>query len=170
MGWCATFNWSNSTNISTSWEGVTVAGTPARVTRLNVHGATRDGATEARTGGKLNGVVPSELGSLDALTFLWLNDNELTGSIPASLNRLTNITQLELRGNKLTGTTPDLSALTNLQKLAIHNNQLNGTIPASLGSLSNLTHLWLGNNQLTSPIPSSPVSYTHLTLPTILLV
>ena len=71
----ASLNWSADRPIA-QWEGVTVRGTPQRVTRLDLLGK------------GLNGTIPSELGRLSMLTHLNLRTNGLTGSIPASLGNL----------------------------------------------------------------------------------
>ena len=56
----ATLDWSAATPI-THWEGVTVEGTPQRVTKLWFD---ED---------QLAGTIPAELGSLSNLQWLWLN-------------------------------------------------------------------------------------------------
>ena len=103
----AVLNWSVGTAIA-SWDGVTVAGTPSRVTKLLL-------SSESLTGS-----IPSSLERLQELTHLNLNGNSLTGEIPAVLGRLENLEELRLSGNSLTGciplplkdvTTNDLSSL-----------------------------------------------------------
>ena len=66
-----TLNWSVDTTIA-DWDGVTVAGTPQRVTKLEL--ANRS----------LTGSIPASLGKLD-LTTLKLAGNSLTGCIPLAL-------------------------------------------------------------------------------------
>ena len=68
----ATLNWSESTRIS-HWEGVTVAGSPTRVTGLDL-----------RNQG-LTGNIPAELRQLPNLQLLRLSGNELTECIPGEL-------------------------------------------------------------------------------------
>ena len=137
----ATLNWSASTPIS-QWEGVTLGGSPLRVTRLEL----------PEKG--LMGEIPKELGSLANLLFLDLSGNQLTGEIPAELGSLSNLQSLYLSNNQLTGEIPaELGSLANLQGLSLYNNQLTGEIPTELGSLANLLFLDLYNNQLTGEIP-----------------
>ena len=88
-----TLNWSASTAIG-SWDGVTTAGTPTRVTKVELDDE------------DLTGTVPAGLGSLFALTHLDLSDNSLTGSIPAELGWLHNLEEVRLSGNSLTGCIP----------------------------------------------------------------
>ena len=40
---------------------------------------------------KLSGMVPTILGNLTSLEFLYLSDNQLTGNIPKEINLLTNL-------------------------------------------------------------------------------
>ena len=89
----AALNWDVRTAI-TGWQGVTIAGTPQRVTELNL----------ASLG--LNGELSGLLGELDALTELRLNANALTGRIPSKLTTLTNLTHLYLAGNSFAGCLP----------------------------------------------------------------
>ena len=138
----ATLNWSLDTPIS-SWDGVTVGGTPQRVPRLVLE----------RRG--LTGELPTELGLLTGLEELNVSLNsQLTGLIPAELGDLANLRTLHLRYNRLTGPIPpELGGLTKLTDLQLHGNALNGPIPPELGNLSELVNLYLGVNYLTGPIP-----------------
>ena len=89
----ATLNWSVDTAI-TSWDGVRVSGSPARVTELNL--SSKD----------LTGTIPPVLGRLDGLEYLRLVNNQLTGEIPAALGSLSNLRNLRLGDNQLTGCIP----------------------------------------------------------------
>ena len=167
-----TLNWSASTPI-TSWDGVTLAGVPQRVTRLDLDGSADlngdrlTGRIPAELGGltslgslglgnnQLTGPIPAELGGLSNLEQLFLGDNRLIGTIPSELGGLSNLTYLDLFRNQLTGAVPsELSSLSNLEGLHLSDNQLTGAIPSGLGGLSNLEGLFLDSNQLTGAIPS----------------
>ena len=95
-------NWSADTVI-TSWDGVSVSGTPGRVRGLDL-------SDEG-----LDGVIPGEIGDLYELTVLDLSANSLTGDIPEELGWLYNLEEVRLSGNTLTACLPvDLeSAATN---------------------------------------------------------
>ena len=86
-------NW-DGTRALTSWTGVTVGGTPQRVTglRLGAQG--------------LTGPLPAALGELTHLTALDLRGNALTGDVPEALGTLTRLTELHLSGTRLTGCLP----------------------------------------------------------------
>ena len=116
----ATLNWSAGRPI-TEWEGITVGGTPRRVTKLSL----------ANSG--LTGQIPLRLGDLTALAELRLNDNELTGVIPAVLGDLDNLTKLYLNVNSLTGVIPSsLEQLANLTHAYLAGNDgLRGCVPMS---------------------------------------
>ena len=135
-------NWSVDLAMS-SWDGVTISGTPSRVTKLSLD----------NTG--LSGTIPGELGDLTSLTELWLRSNDLSGTIPSELGDLTSLQVLDLRFNDLSGTIPsELGDLSSLQSLSLTSNDLSGTIPSELGDLSSLRYLYLNSNDLSGTIPS----------------
>ena len=86
-------NWDGTRALS-AWTGVSVGGTPQRVTglRLGAQG--------------LTGPVPAALGALTQLTALDLRGNALTGALPTALGALTRLTDLHLAGTRLTGCLP----------------------------------------------------------------
>ena len=88
-----TLNWSADTAI-TDWDGVTLGGTPQRVTGLSL----------MLQG--LKGAIPAELGSLTGLRSLDLSQNRLTGGIPSELEGLSSLSALFLGENQLTGCLP----------------------------------------------------------------
>ena len=160
----AALSWSAGTPIA-EWEGVTVSGTPGRVTRLHLRDRGLTGTMAPELGrltglerlylhdNKLAGTIP-DLGGLAKLERLWLNRNELSGTIPSGLGALSNLVQLNLHHNGLSGPIPtELSNLTSLEGLWLHANDLSGTIPPELGRLHNLKWLWLYGNQLSGGIP-----------------
>ena len=147
--------WKNSANWLSDrptgeWHGVTTD-VDGRVTGLLLE---RNG---------LSGPIPSAVGNLANLEWLYLSGNQLTGEIPASLGGLLNLTALGLSQNQLTGSIPaQLGNLSILESLGLHNNQLTGPIPVQLGNLSNLFRLDLQNNQLTGPIPKELGNLSNL--------
>ena len=144
-----TLNWSGSTAIG-SWDGVTLSGSPLRVTSL------------ALSDSQLTGTIPPELGSLSNLKSLNLSNNRLTGTIPAELGSLSNLESLNLSSNELTGIPGELGNLSNLETLYLGFNELAGPIPGELGNLSNLETLYLGFNELAGPIPTELGSLSNL--------
>ena len=149
-------NWSADT-ATDSWDGITVAKTPPRVTRLEL----------ARKG--LTGTIPEELANLTNLEKLALWENQLTGPIPAALGHLTMLNTLWLSNNRLSGAIPSQwgaptgpSPLTALRELRLASNRLSGAIPPTLGSLQELRYLSLGENQLSGSIPKELGNLTNL--------
>ena len=136
-------NW-NATTAITSWDGITVTGTPARVTEINL---------EVKS---LAGTIPAELANLSRLARLNLGRNSLTGTIPPELANLSRLTGLSLNNNSLTGSIPpELSRLLRLTGLRLDNNSLTGEIPQQLVNLTGLTSLrLLGTNALTGCAPA----------------
>ena len=149
-------NWSADTAMD-SWDGITVAKTPPRVTRLEL----------ARKG--LTGTIPEELANLTNLEKLALWENQLTGPIPAALGHLTMLNTLWLSNNRLSGAIPSQwgaptgpSPFTALRELRLASNRLSGAIPPALGSLQELRYLSLGENQLSGSIPKELGNLTNL--------
>ena len=88
-----TLNWSKDRAIA-GWSGITVGGSPQRITGLSLPSSS------------LNGTVPAGLERLRALTTLDLSNNQLTGRIPESLGYLADLTTLRLSGNSFGGCVP----------------------------------------------------------------
>ena len=146
-------NWSATTVIS-SWDGIIVGGSPARVTHLELR---------VRGNTRVTGQLPAALGELAKLEVLAIygastDDGEpisLTGSIPAELGNLTNLKELTLHQHEISGTIPAaLGNLSKLEKLQLNFTQINGSIPASLGNLSTLKALTLYDNGLSGTLPA----------------
>ena len=89
----AALNWSGDRALG-AWDGVTVAGTPPRVTKLEL------------SSGGLTGELSGLAGELEGLTELRLDGNALTGRIPSKVALLTRLTHVYLAGNALTGCMP----------------------------------------------------------------
>ena len=92
-GGSAELNW-NAGTPAASWEGVTVSGSPARVTGLNL--------SERGLAGEIWGW----LGDLTELTELRLDGNTLKGGLPSKLVLLKNLADLHLGGNGFEGCIP----------------------------------------------------------------
>ena len=171
----ASLNWAADT-LMTQWDGVTVDGTPQRVTELSLGERGLMGEIPAELGNltnlvslslwqnQLTGEIPTELGNLSNLQSLDLSSNQLTGEIPTELGKLSNLSSLELIANQLMGEIPtELGKLSNLRWLLLWENQLTGEIPTELGELSNLRVLSLSSNQLTGEIPAELGTLSNLT-------
>ncbi len=162
----AQLNWAPDSPI-TMWQGITLGGSPQRVTLLDLSNSQLAGSIHPELGNlenlqvlnlsqnRLSKTIPPELGNLASLQWLGLGSNQLTGSIPAQLSKLTNLEGLALHNNQLTGPIPtELGNLASLQYLQLHNNQLTSPIPTELGNLASLRNLSLRANQLTGSIPT----------------
>ena len=110
--------------------------------------------------------LPESCGDLKALEYLDLSYN-LLASLPDSIGALSELKVLEARGNMLRTLPESIAGLASLERLELASNDLSA-LPESIGDLAALATLVLDMNELAS-FPDS-VSYTHLTLPTILLV
>ncbi len=115
----AALNWAPNTAI-TRWNGITLAGTPRRVTKVKLH----------KKG--LSGQIPANLGSLDMLEELWLYVNDLSGSIPPEIGNLTNLRMLFVSNNNLSGQIPETLNNLSLDRLWLQKNSFTGCVPYNL--------------------------------------
>jgi hypothetical protein len=102
--------------------------------------------------------LPSEIGQLSQLAWLYLNQNQLT-ALPAEIGQLSQLLQLILNQNQLTALPAEIGQLSELQGLCLNQNQLSA-LPTEIGQLSQLQWLELNQNQLTSlPAEIGRLSY-----------
>ncbi|KAK8470288.1 hypothetical protein PHAVU_004G100014 [Phaseolus vulgaris] len=106
---------------------------------------------------KLQGDIPSSLGSICTLKELFLSHNNQSGEISSFIqnsSRCNNpvLETLDLSNNLIIGKLPDLSPFTSLRSLSLSNNQLTGEIPESIGFLYQLQSLHLEENYLKGEI------------------
>ena len=120
----------------------------------------------------LSGEIPQEIGTLDSLEFLWLEDNQLTGPIPTEIGNLSKLKYLIMHHNSLSDSIPsEIGNLSNLEILKLDNNQLTGYLPESICDL-NIVFNWQNNlfgenfavynNQICPPYPDCVDAYVGL--------
>jgi len=114
------------------------------------------------------GTLPSQIGQLEQLQFLFMEDNALTSTLPSDLGSLTQLRLLSLNAQPyLTGSLPtQLGLLKNLFYMSFpYNSGLSGPIPSEMGQLaSNLQVLRLTSVGLTGTIPTELSLLTELTM------
>ena len=115
----AALNWAPNTPIA-GWNGITLAGSPQRVTKVKLHKKA------------LSGQIPASLGRLGALEELWLYTNALSGTIPSEMGSLANLTWLFVSDNSLSGQIPETLNNLSLDRLWLHKNSFTGCVPYKL--------------------------------------
>ena len=103
--------------------------------------------------------LPSSIGNLKKLEYLFLNGNNLT-SLPPQIGNLKNLVNLDWSGNDIASIPSQIGNLKKLKFLGMDNNNLT-SLPSSIGNLKKLTTLYLDNNNLTS-LPESIGKLTKL--------
>ena len=107
------------------------------------------------------GAIPTEIALLTSLTWIKLEDNALT-SLPTEIGLLTNLKYLYLTGNDIVGAIPtEIGALTELVDLAANDNQLS-SVPSQLGSLRTTLRVLRLNNNAIAALPGQLASLTTL--------
>ncbi|KAI8566731.1 hypothetical protein RHMOL_Rhmol02G0064800 [Rhododendron molle] len=102
----------------------------------------------------LGGPLPSEMGNLEHLTLLALDNNSFYGPIPQSLGNLSKITFLNLNQNQFSGQIPkSFGNLTKLTNLNLFSNHLTGSVPEEIGNLPSLVVFHLLSNNLSGQLP-----------------
>lgn len=102
------------------------------------------------------GKIPSAIGELYNLEYLYLGKNELGGKIPKELYYLSNLKNVDLSQNNFIGEiSPSISNLKNIEVFMLNDNNLSGTIPTELTKLISLKNIDLSKNNLTGNIPSA---------------
>jgi Leucine-rich repeat (LRR) protein len=162
----------NSTLLA-DWDITSSAGvSPASHHYCNFSGVTCDASNSSvvainLTGVPLHdGVLPTEISLLDALSSLTVAVCSLSGPIPASISSMPLLRYLNLSNNNLTGPFPsppewrrstDAASpapyFPSLEVLDVYNNNLSGPLPPLGRSHTRLRHLHLGGNYFTDGIP-----------------
>ena len=136
-------NWAEDVSMDT-WDGITVGGSPPRVTALNLY----------HPDNKLAGVIPETLFRLRELRVLSLHSNKLTGEIHQTLSFLSSLEILSLHSNQLTGPIPSyLANLDNLRVLSLYDTNWTGEIPQALKDKPGLL---LQTNRRPTPTSAAP--------------
>ncbi|GAV75467.1 Pkinase domain-containing protein/LRR_1 domain-containing protein/LRRNT_2 domain-containing protein/LRR_8 domain-containing protein [Cephalotus follicularis] len=112
----------------------------------------------------LTGELPNSIVNFSShFSYLFMGSNQISGRIPANIGKLENLLLIGIEDNLLTGIIPlSIGRLSKLQELSLFDNRLSGEIPSSLGNLSFLTEISLGGNALQGSIPSALGSCLHL--------
>jgi Leucine-rich repeat (LRR) protein len=85
----------------------------------------------------ITSTLPSSMGSMSSLSYLYLGANSLTGFIPSSIGNMSKLTSLYLSYNSLIGSIPSsMGSMSKLYSLLVDPNRLAGSIPSSMGSIS----------------------------------
>ena len=118
-GSSTSLNWSDSRSIS-EWTGVSLGGSPQRVSSIKLMRQNLDGS------------IPADIGRVEKLVDLWLYHNSLQGPIPADLGNLADLRTLMLGWNNLSGRIPDTLNNLTLNRLWLRSNDFTGCVPYNL--------------------------------------
>ncbi|XP_021298320.1 probable LRR receptor-like serine/threonine-protein kinase At3g47570 [Herrania umbratica] len=103
----------------------------------------------------LEGEIPREIENLIALELFSAVDMRLNGVIPPSIFNISSLEVIDVSNNSLSGKLPDMSSVSNLERLIVWGNNLKGNIPDSICNASKLTLLDLNRNSFHGLIPNT---------------
>jgi Leucine-rich repeat (LRR) protein len=102
----------------------------------------------------LSGSLIDEIGSLQNLRFLILEQGNIEGEIPESIGNL-QLVIVDLDFNKLSGKIPQsLYNVKSLQQLDLNDNELTGEMSSDVENWKRMTFLQLNKNKFTGTIPT----------------
>jgi len=102
------------------------------------------------------GPVPSEVGKLSSLQYLFLSGNTLDGMLPTELGSATRLVDFAIADNSIVGSLPtQLGALYALRSFNVSGNKMTGQLPPQLfANKSSLAMLVLSDNAFSGDVPS----------------
>ncbi|XP_022966155.1 probable LRR receptor-like serine/threonine-protein kinase At1g06840 isoform X1 [Cucurbita maxima] len=102
------------------------------------------------------------VGNLRVKELHLLNQN-LSGNLAPEISQLSQLEKLDFMWNDLTGSIPkEIGSLRFLRLLLLNGNKLSGSLPDELGNLTNLIRFQVDENQLSGPIPKSYANLTNV--------
>ena len=111
------------------------------------------------------GEIPSWMGNLVNLNYLWMHDSKFTGTIPSGIGNLQKLQRFSLSNNRLSGRLPiTLGNLSLINEPHLDNNRLEGTIPSGIGNCQNFLLLNLSQNKLSGTIPKQIFAISSLSI------
>lgn len=116
--------------------------------------------------GAMENRIPSKYGDLQRLLILDMDFNRLTGPIPEEIYDLGSLQQLDLNDNLLSGAISSrVGELQGLTFLQLDHNEFDGTIPTEMGLLENLRIAFLSVNDLSGVMPAEVCANRNTTTP-----
>lgn len=145
----------------------TVTVTEAMVTEMNLEDNNLDGGLTREIGvfrfllkmslysNKVSSRLPSQIGELADLEYLWIDNNRMGGPLPSEIGRMNSLIQMDIYSNRFASSIPTtLGQLRNLERFSAYSNLLQGSIPTQIGNMNYLRELFLDSNGIQGSIPS----------------
>ena len=103
---------------------------------------------------QLAGTIPSSIGKLSSLRYLYLQNNRFSGRVPEEIFNVESLELMWINDNMLTWTLPNTSnSMKSLKFVDVSNNLFHGSIPSIFFNTTSIIQLNLQNNDLTGTVP-----------------
>ncbi|RLN28700.1 putative LRR receptor-like serine/threonine-protein kinase [Panicum miliaceum] len=151
-------NWNRGDPCRSNWTGVFCH-------RVNddtfLHTVVQEESLRLLNGHQLSGILPDEIGNLQNLNRLQVDQNQLFGPIPKSFANLRSVKHIHMNNNSLSGSLPpELSRLPLLLHLLVDNNNLSGPLPPEFAEAPALKIFQADNNNFSGS--SIPTTYSNI--------
>lgn len=105
---------------------------------------------------QFTGPMPTEIGELSLMAFLFLSNNPFTSGETPDFSKLVKLQELSLRNTNRVGLLPSyLGSFGGLDLLDLSSNEFTGSIPDAYGDLRGLKYLLLQNNGIREDLPAT---------------
>lgn len=112
---------------------------------------------------KITGIIPSAIGELFNLQYLFLSSNNLSGEVPQELYSLEKLKNIDLADNNFTVALPsEFASMPTLEVLILKNNAFSGQISEAYTENDRIITLNFKSNNLTGGIPEGISGMTSL--------
>uniref|UniRef100_A0A7S4VT91 non-specific serine/threonine protein kinase n=1 Tax=Ditylum brightwellii TaxID=49249 RepID=A0A7S4VT91_9STRA len=163
--WLVNTGWIKEDENHCKWEGVSCKN--GFVNKLTLEAKGLDGSIPTDVGmlsnlrylylaeNKIHGSIPTEIGMMESLEILELNLNAIDGTVPTEVGRIERLNYLSFSDNTLHGNIPtEVGMISNLGVFSLSANNLHGTVPTEIGMIKNLKHLHISENNLHGTLPT----------------
>eukprot|EP00257_Ricinus_communis_P016006 XP_015574048.1 MDIS1-interacting receptor like kinase 2-like [Ricinus communis] len=140
----STWPYNSSSSSPCNWDGIS-CNESGSVIHITVSG----GNLRALSSNNLSGEIPTHIGLLSSLDYIYMRENEINGSIPQEIGNLSELLYLDLSNNYVSGNIRSgMGLLSSLEILYLDKNEIEGSLPQEIGTFRSLKWFTAAENFL----------------------